>query len=176
MASFTHRVFGVMRLDSATFEDIEADRGALPQAVAIVVATSVAAGLGLTAPAPTLPSTAAAIVATLAAWLSWASLVYYLGGRLFPEEQTVVDYGQLARTIGFSAAPGIFLLVLALPWLRPITFAVVLLWMLAAMVIAVRQALDFTGTWRALALCLGGAVLTMLAALAIGAAFGPGLY
>ena len=33
-------------------------------------------------------------------------------------------------------------------------------WMLLAMVVAVRQALDYTSTWRAVAVCLVGWLLT----------------
>jgi hypothetical protein len=172
MASFIHRIVGALRLDAATYEEVEADPRALPQAALVVIAASVAAGAGLS-PAPTPPAMAAAILACLAGWLSWAALVFYLGGQLFPEAETRVDYGQLARTIGFSAAPGVGFVLLMLPWLQPIVFTAVLLWMLAAMVVAVRQALDFRSTWRALVLCIVGALLTGLAALALGVAFGP---
>jgi hypothetical protein len=172
MASFSRRVLGALRLDAATFEDVEADTRALPQAVGVVVVASVAAGVGLT-PAPTMGATALAILATLVGWLSWASLVFYLGGRLFPEDETRVDIGQLLRTIGFSAAPGVFLVLVALPWLRPVTFTVVALWMLGSMVVAVRQALDFRSSWRALGVCLAGAALTIMAALVIGFGWGP---
>jgi hypothetical protein len=172
MANFIRRVAGAMRLDAATFEEVEADTRALPQAALVVFAASVGAGVGLS-PAPTSPAMAAAILACFMGWLSWAAVVFYLGGQLFPAAETRVDYGQLARTIGFSAAPGVGFLLLMLPWLRPIVFAAVLLWMLAAMVVAVRQALDFRSTWRAFVLCLVGALLTSLAALALGVTFGP---
>lgn len=172
MASFAGRILGALRLDAATFEDVERDAAALPQAIGIVIAASLAAGVGLST-APTLAATAAAIVAAFAGWLSWASLVLYLGGRLFPEDDTRVDIGQLVRTIGFSAAPGVFLVLVALPWRRPLIFGVVFLWMLAAMVVAVRQALDFRSAWRAIGVCLAGATLTVLAVLAIGFSWGP---
>jgi hypothetical protein len=172
MASFSRRVLGALRLDAATFEDVEGDARALPQAIGIVIAASLAAGVGLS-PSPTPAATAIAVLAALVGWLSWASLVLYLGGRLFPEDGTHVDLGQLVRTIGFSAAPAIFLALVALPWLRLLTFGVVALWMLASMVVAVRQALDFRSSWRALGVCLAGAALTLLAVLAIGFGWGP---
>jgi hypothetical protein len=172
MTSFLRRVLGAMRLDAGTFEEIEADTSALPQAVLVVISSSVAAGIGL-APSLTPGAILVAIAASLVGWLAWASVVNYLGGGLFPEAPTQVDLGQLARTIGFSAAPGVFLWTVALPWRRTLVFAVIASWMLASMVVAVRQALDFRSFWRALAVCLGGAALTLLAALAIGILWAP---
>jgi hypothetical protein len=172
MTSFSRRVLGVMRLDAATFEEIEADTSALPQAVLVVIASSVSAGIGL-APSLTPRTILLTVVWSLVGWLAWASLVNYLGGGLFPDDPTRVDLGQLARTIGFSAAPGVFLWSVALPWRRTWVFAVITTWMLASMVVAVRQALDFRSVWRALAVCLGGAVLALMAALAIGVLWGP---
>jgi hypothetical protein len=56
---------------------------------------------------------------------------------------------------------------------RLATFAVISLWMLASMVVAVRQALDFTHLSRAVAVCLAGWAVVALLALAMWIAFGP---
>ena len=82
MNRFSRRILGVMRLDAATFEDIEADARAWPQAALIVIASSVSAGIGL-APSLTLRTILVTIALWLVGWLSWASLVNYLGGGLF---------------------------------------------------------------------------------------------
>ena len=42
------------------------------------------------------------------------------------------------------------------PVIGNIIFAVASIWMLVAMVVAVRQALDYTSTWRAIAVVLIG--------------------
>ena len=41
-----------------------------------------------------------------------------------------------------------------IPGIGPLVLGVVSVWMLIAMVIAVRQALDYTSTWRAAAVCI----------------------
>ena len=46
-------------------------------------------------------------------------------------------------------------------------------WMLAAMVVAVRQALDYSTVGRALAVCAIGWILAMATALIIGVVYGP---
>lgn len=68
----------------------------------------------------------------------------------------------MLRTIGFSSAPGLIRVLGIIPGLRPLLFLVAGIWMLVAMVIAVRQALDYTSTWRALGVCGIGWVVQFL--------------
>jgi hypothetical protein len=171
--NFATRVIGALRMDAATYEVIEADPGALRQATVVVAGFGVAAGLGLSGSEPTARSVAIATACALAAWLSWAAIVYHLGVRVFPDARTRTDPAEVARTIGFSAAPGLLLVALLMPAGRPVMFALVSLWMLAAMVVAVRQALDFTHLSRAFAVCLAGWAIVALLAFALAYAFGP---
>ena len=69
------------------------------------------------------------------------------------------------RTIGFATSPGILRVVGIVPFLTAIVFTVTALWMLATMVVGVRQALDYKSTWRAVAVCLLGWIVQMRAAL-----------
>jgi hypothetical protein len=85
-----------------------------------------------------------------------SGLTYFIGTRILPAPQTHADWGQLARTTGFAAAPGIIRAVGVVPGLTTLVFAIANLWMLAAFVVAVRQALDYTSTWRAIGVCLIG--------------------
>ena len=66
------------------------------------------------------------------------------------------DWGELLRTTGFAAAPGMLRIFGIVPGLTGLVFFVASLWMLAAFVVAVRQALDYTSTGRAVAVCLIG--------------------
>jgi hypothetical protein len=49
-----------------------------------------------------------------------------------------------------------------IPALTGLVFLVASIWMLVAMVIAVRQALDYTGTLRAVGVCLIGWIVQVL--------------
>jgi hypothetical protein len=62
----------------------------------------------------------------------------------------------LLRTIGFSSSPGVLRVLGIIPMLGNILNFIVGIWMLVAMVIAVRQALDYNSTWRAVGVCLIG--------------------
>lgn len=171
--NFARRVIGAMRLDGTTYEDVEADPRALWQAAAVVFGFGVAAAIGLSGGALTFHSTLTLTLAVVIGWLSWAVIVYQVGGHVFAEPQTRTDGAEIARTIGFSAAPGLLLALVAVPVARPVTFAIVAVWMLVAMVVAVRHALDFTHVSRAIAVCLVGWLVVAILAVATGLAFGP---
>lgn len=178
MTPFFRRVIGAAMLDSATYEDVEADRSATPQALVIVVLSSVAAAIGargIYGAAATLTFFATASVIALLAWATWALLTFEIGARLMPTRDTHADPGELLRTLGFAATPGLLQVFAAFPeGQRPI-FTIAILWTIAASVVAVRQALDYTSTTRALAVCGLGLVLSLFIATVMGLLFGPTL-
>lgn len=173
-STFLQRLIGAVALRAATYEEVEADRRATGQAAAVVLLSSVAAGLG----ARGLGASSAADVVFFSAvalmtWVAWAFVVYEIGTRILPGAQTRADVGELLRTTGFATAPGLLRIVGVLPGMTIPSFVVAALWMLLAMIIAVRQALDYTSTRRAVAVCGFGWVLAMTFALLFGFLFGP---
>jgi hypothetical protein len=156
--TFVERVIGAARLDARVYEDIEADRTATPQAVAVVVLASLAGGLAVGDGAGGL---VAGTVAGLVGWVVWAGLIYFIGTRWLPEPTTRTDLGELLRVIGFATAPGLLRIVGIVPLLTALVFAVTTVWTLVAVVVAVRQALDYTSTARAVGVCLIGFLVQM---------------
>jgi hypothetical protein len=149
------RVKGVLRLDARVFEDIEGDTTANAQAFGVVILASLAAGIGaglLIGPLALIQSTFAAIVG----WVMWAGVTYVIGTKLLPEAQTRTDMGELLRVIGFSYAPELFNLFAFVPLIGPLVRVVVAFWLLAATILAVRQALDYRSTGRAAVVVLIG--------------------
>jgi len=172
--TFLQRLIGAVSLDAAIYEEVEADRSATSQALVVVVMSSVAAGIGGRGlGGPSAANIVFLTVVTLLAWAAWALLTFQIGGRLMPEPQTRVDVGELLRTIGFSSAPGLLRIFGILPGVTIPAFAITAVWMLAAMIVAVRQALDYTSTARAIAVCIVGWVLAIAFAIGIGLVFGP---
>jgi hypothetical protein len=151
--TFVQRMVGAAKFSSSAYEDVEADRGATGQALAVVVLSSLAAGVGA---GTGLSGLVVGTVLSLVGWLVWAVLIYLIGARWFPEPGTKTDTGELMRTIGFATSPGILRVVGIVPFLTSIVFLVTAFWMLATMVVGVRQALDYKSTWRALGVCLLG--------------------
>lgn len=161
MSSFKDRIIKSALLDPNIYEEIEADKGAMGQAATVVILSSVAAGIA-TIGTSGIAGLLFATVAALIGWLVWALLTLYIGTRLLPEPETKSDYGELLRTIGFASSPGIIRVVGIIPWLETIVFAIAGIWMLVAMVIAVRQALDYKSTWRAVGVCVIGWIIQFL--------------
>ena len=95
-------------------------------------------------------------IGAVAGWYVWAFVTYFIGTRLLPEPQTRADHRELLRTIGFSSTPGLIRVLGIIPGLTALVFSVAGIWMLVAMVIAVRQALDYRSTWRAIGVCAIG--------------------
>ena len=155
MSSLVERMIRAAKLDANLYEEVEADTGATRQAMLVVVLSSLAAGIGSAGGAGLMGLFFGALAA-LGGWYVWAFLTYFIGTRFLPEPQTEADVGQLLRTIGFSSSPGLLRVAGIIPGLTGIVFLVSGVWMLVAMVIAVRQALDYHGTGRAIGVCVIG--------------------
>jgi len=179
MSSFTERVIGAASLDPGIYEELEHDTGAMGQAVGVVLLSSVAAGIGSMLYMDLGTALVVGSIAALLGWLIWAFLTWIIGTKLLPEPQTEADMGQLLRTVGFASAPGMLRFVGVIPGIGALLVLACDIWMLAAMVVGVRQALDYSSTWRALGVCIIGwlvliavqaAVLTMVGAPGTGSA------
>jgi hypothetical protein len=99
---------------------------------------------------------------SLVGWFVWAYLTYLIGTKLLPEPQTKSSPGELLRTIGFSSSPGLIRILGIIPGLGKLVFFIASIWMLVAMVIAVRQALDYKSTMRAVGVCIIGWIIQLL--------------
>jgi hypothetical protein len=155
VATFGDRIVGAMKLDISIFEEIERDTTAMGQAIGVIVIAAVASaiGAGRGYAVLTLPTTA---LASLIGYLAWAVAIFLIGTKLMPEPATKADFNETFRVVGFSAAPGLFSILGILPVLGYAVRFVVLIWMIAAMVVAVRQVLDYSTTAKAVIVCLIG--------------------
>lgn len=158
MASFGQRILGAAKLDRHVYEEVEADTGAMGQAMGVVVLSSVAAGIGA-AQTDGVSAVILAAIAALIGWFVWAYLTYLIGAKVMPEPETKADVGQLLRTIGFSSSPGLIRVLGLIPGLFVVISIVAGVWMLIAMVVAVKQALDYTSTFRAVGVVVIGWII-----------------
>ena len=161
MTTFRDRIIRAVKLDAQLYEEVEADTGAMGQAMGVVVLSSMAAGVGSVAIGG-LGGILVGTIAALTGWYVWAYLTYFIGTKFLPEPQTEADLGELLRTIGFSSSPGLIRVFGIIPGLAGPLFLVAQIWMLVAMVIAVRQALDYESTSRAVGVCVIGWIVQLL--------------
>ncbi len=172
MASLQDRMIRAAKLDVQLYEEVEADRGAMGQATTVVVLSAIAAGVG--SGGAGLIAIVFGTIAALVGWYVWAFLTYFIGTRLLPEPQTRADHGELLRTIGFSSTPGVLRVFGIIPGLMSPVFLVTGVWMLVAMIVAVRQALDYSSTLRAVGVCLIGWVVQAAILVTVALLFGAG--
>ncbi len=160
MTSFTQRIVGAAKLDVRTYEEVEADAAATVQAMAVVLISSIAAGIGGIGLG--ISGLLRLTFAALLGWVLWAALIWAIGTKLLPEPGTRANVGELLRTTGFASSPGILRILGFIPFLGWLVNLLVAIWMLVAMVIAVRQALDYRSTARAAGVCLIGWLISMI--------------
>lgn len=149
------RAIGAAKLDIATYEAVGHDKSATWQAGAIVILSSLVASIGAAIGFGPLALVATAIGA-LVEWVLWAGLLWLIGTQFAPEAKTQADLGQLLRTLGFAASPGMLRIFIFIPLIGPIIAFIASLWMVVTMVVAARQALDYTSTLRAVGVCIAG--------------------
>ena len=171
MANLVDRMIRASKLDVNLYEEVEADQSATSQALLVVVISSIAAGIGAIGVLG-IEGLIFTTLASLIGWFVWAFLAYIIGTKLLPEPQTSSNMGEMLRTIGFSSSPGVIRILAFIPLIGAIISLVASIWMLVAMIIAVRQALDYKSTWRAIAVCLIGFVIYMIILIAVFSVFG----
>jgi len=149
------RMLGAARLDAAIYEEVESDPSATKQALTVVILVALATGIG-TFGTGGPAGLVVGIVAGIGLWALWAWITYFVGTTILKTGDTEANWGQLARTLGFAQSPGLLKVVGFIPVLGPWVFTIASIWQLVAMVIAIRQALDFTSTWRAVGVAMVG--------------------
>ena len=159
------RMIGAATLDIQTFEEVEADPTATGQAAAVVAMAAIAAGIGLAREG--LWAALVSPVWALVAWLLWAGVTFLIGTRLLGGTAT---WGELLRTLGFAQSPGVLYLVGILPLVGGLVRLILPFWILAAGIIGIRQALDFS-TGKAILTTLLGWLVMAIPAMMIGGSF-----
>jgi|TARA_B110000881_G_C18490215_1_gene471398 hypothetical protein len=144
---FISRIIRAIKIDIDLYEEVEKDDNATIQAGAVVVLSSLAAGVGALQMGMT--NFLLAPIMSLLSWYVWAYVIYFVGVKIFGDLKTKSSHSELLRTIGFSSAPGIIRVFGVTPDLMTVTFIGSAFWMLACMVVAVKSALDYKSLWKA---------------------------
>jgi hypothetical protein len=171
-SAFLYRAMGAATLDRGAYEEIEHDPSATVQSAVVVIASSLAAGVGASNWSLARPGMLLSVAAlALVTWIAWAVMILQIGGRIVAERQTHADLGQLLRTVGFAASPGLLQIFAGFAGAAIPVYLASWLWMLAAMIVAVRQALDFQHLGRAIAVCAVALVVVLVVAFALALLF-----
>jgi len=149
---FFNRILRSVKIDPEVFNEVQKDKNATLSAAIVVVLSSTAAGIG----AVSLGSAnfILAPIISLISWFAWAYIVYFVGVKLFPDSRTKTTQFALLRAIGFSSAPGIIRIFGFNESLMTVTFIGSGFWMLACMVVAVKETLNYKSLWKALGIVI----------------------
>ena len=159
--NYFERLKKAIFLDVAFYEEVEKDKKFNDQALMTVAFVSVVQGLMIAGFAPI--ALVQGILGSLVRFLFWAFFIAFVGTRILPEPETKSNTGELIRTLGFAYAPGLLVVLKIVPIISTFVDPVVTILQLAAMTIAVRQALDFNSTVRAVGVCIVAFILMILA-------------
>lgn len=164
MASFGDRIVGAMKLNPATFQEVENDPTAMGQAVGVIVLAAVASAIGMVWVGG-ITGIVFGVLRALIGYLIWAAIVWLIGTKVMPDPSTKADFPETFRVVAFAAAPGLLSVLMIigiipiLGWLvASLVSLLVILWTIAAMVIAVREVLDYSNTGKAAIVVVIGAI------------------
>ncbi len=141
------RMIRAARLEVDLYEEVEANPNLTQEAILVVVVVTLANLLGRLIQALFTPASFGGAIITgvwaLIGFFIWAWIAYFVGTRLFGG---TADYGELIRTLGYAYTPNILGVFAFIPCLGAIVGLIGSIWALVAMVVAIRQALDFDTT------------------------------
>ena len=163
------RMVGALMFRAETYEEVEGDPSAISQALSIVLLVTVCgiiggllkdvmSGEGVTSTGIILGVVGGLFFGILR-WAMWVTLLLMIGGGLLRGANTHTSWAELGRVVGFAYTPGVLSILNFIPsigWLFPV---IAFFWTLWGVVVAVRHAMDFDSTGRALAVVLITAVL-----------------
>ena len=158
MARLFSRMIRAAKLDPELYEEVEADESPFSDALIIVALSGVATMAGLTGRL-NLGELISDLVLGILAWAGWSALAFLVGTRICPEPQTKADWGELLRTTGFATTPAMLSILGIFPVFAGLITIMASVWILLAFGVAVRQALDYRSTSRAIAVCFVGWVV-----------------
>ena len=155
-----------MKLDPHAFEDVERDTTAIGQSVGVIALAAAAAGIGNIYYGGLTGIVSAAFMSVIS-FLVWSLIIWLVGTKIMPEPATKADYPETFRVLGFAAAPGLASVITIIPILGWILMFLIWVWQIAAMVVAVRQVLDYSTTGKAIIVVLIGFVINLIVTLIV---------
>jgi len=181
--SLINRMVRAAKLEISLYEEVEADQKATMPALWLVIIASIAAGIGTgiagimsgEGPMFFVWGLLGGLAVALIGWLAWAGITYLLGTTVLKGPNTSSTWGELLRTIGFAQSPGVFKILSFIPFVGGVISFAASIWMLIAVVIGVRQALDVS-TGRAIAVCIVGWLVYFLLGLLLAFLLGIRLF
>ena len=177
-----NRMIRAAMLDPRLYEEVEHDRSATSQAMQVVIIVALASGIGSAiwklitlSPIDAVTGLIGGILAAVLGWLVWAFVTYIIGDKVFGGTAT---YGEMLRTLGFAQSPNVLLIFTGIlggiPLFGGLLRFALLIWILLAGLIAIRQGLDVS-TGKAILTAIIGWIIMAIVIAIIASVFGLGI-
>lgn len=151
------RIMGVLRLDVATYEEIEADESAITEAAIIVAVVALLNGVGSSIGSGSFIATfLSTVVWAFVGWFIWAGVTFWIGTNIFEGK---ADMGEMLRVLGYAQVPRVLAVLGFIPCLGWIISLGAGIWALVTGFIAVRQGLDIDNTQALITVIIGWAIV-----------------
>ena len=160
-STLTSRMIRASMFDIHAYEEVEADKSATKQALTVVLIVALIGSLPVLVSGD-LRYLLFTFIASVCYWAVWAFITYFIGTKILPEQTTDADWGQLLRTTGFAQSPGVLTILGIIPGVGSFIALPIMMWQIGTMVMAVRQALDYKSTLRAVGVVLIGIIPALI--------------
>ncbi len=182
-----NKIWGIMRLDTDVYEQVEHDQSATSQAAIIVFLTALLAAVSGFFSAQDLnearetistlegleefplldtfldfsPGSAAlqGFIGVFMSWILWSAITNFVGTRLFDGEAT---FGEMLRVLGFAQAPRLLTLFIFIPCLGGLLSIIGSVWAFICGFCACRQGLDLSSGKALFAIFISWIVVVLI--------------
>ena len=159
--TYFQKLYKAITLDVAFYEMVESDKSLTNQALMTVILVSIVEGsifIGSLNPIILAQGALGSVVS----WIIWSMFVVFVGTKILPEPHTSSNTGELLRVLGFASAPGLLYALKIFPFMIDLVQVVIPFLKIAAFTVAVRQALDFQSTVRAVGVSIVAMILMFI--------------
>ena len=161
MNLFLQRLFRAASLDAGFYAEVSADTKTMFQAMMAVFIYSAASAYGGFGRAG-VAGINFGLATSLIGWYIWAFSSYFIGVRLLPESRTTSDRKAVLRAMGFASSPGLIRLLGLIPSMASIALLTASIWMIVAATVAIKQAMKYESTSRAVGVCIIGWIISAI--------------
>ena len=169
MSIFINRIFRVMKMDAALFDELAHQPDLISQSVLVLLLYAAASGIGAVGRLG-LTGVVIGSIGSLINWIIWVYIIFS-AARIWGGTRRVISTGEFMRAIGFASAPGIIRVLGIFGGLRILSNITATVWMTAAMALAIKNIFEYRSFWKPFGLCVSGWVLMMGAAYILSFAF-----
>ena len=158
--TYFQKLYKAITLDVAFYEMVESDKSLTNQALMTVILVSIVQGIIIGSLNPIILAQGA--LGSVVRWIIWSMFIVFVGTKILPEPTTSSNTGELLRVLGFASAPSLLYALKIFPFIGGLVELAVPFLQIAAFTVAVRQALDFQSTVRAVGVSIVAMILMMI--------------